>query len=192
MKVKTINAARTAGALLALAVVAAPAHGQLGMLRGLAGSSGAKTTDGCGKGKSRSAGSSILGSVLGSVAGRAAARAGVSSWVPIAGLTDQLTAAIACKLEPEEQKQAAQATLEATRGEGDAAEVSVGASSAWTSETRAEVSGTSTVIARNDDENGAGLQCITVTDVIIVRGEETRADKRMCREPPAKRYALLA
>lgn len=178
--------------MLALALAAAPAHGQFGMFRGLAGSSGAKTADGCGKGKSRSAGSSILGSVLGSVAGRAASRAGVSGWVPIAGLTDQLTAAIACKLEPEEQKQAAQATLEATRGEGDAAEVSVGTSSAWTSQTRAEVSGTSTVIARNDDEDGAGLQCLTVTDVIIVRGEETRADKRMCRQPPAKRYALLA
>mgnify|MGYP000633830169 CR=1 FL=1 len=178
--------------MLALALIAAPAHGQFGgVLRGL-GSAPARTTDGCGKGKSRSAGSSVLGSVLGSVAGRAASRAGVSGWVPIAGLTDQLTAAIACKLEPEEQKQAAEATLEATRGEGDAAEVAVGASSAWTSETRAEVSGTSTVIARNDNEDGAGLQCITVTDVIIVRGEETRADKRMCRQPPAKRYALLA
>lgn len=178
--------------MLALALVAAPAHGQFGgVLRGL-GSSSAKTTDGCAKNKSRSAGSRMLGSVLGSVAGSAASRAGVSGWVPIAGLTDQLTAAIACKLEPEEQKQAAEATLEATRGEGDAAEVSVGASSAWTSQTRAEVSGTSTVIARNDDENGAGQQCITVTDVIIVRGEETRADKRMCRQPPAKRYALLA
>lgn len=178
--------------MLALSVAAAPAHGQFGGLLGGVGSGSAKTTDGCGKGKSRSAGSSVLGSVLGSVAGHAASRAGVAGWVPIAGLTDQLTAAIACKLDPEEQKQAAEATLAATRGEGDAAEVSVGASSAWTSETRAEVSGTSTVIARNDDEDGAGLQCITVTDVIIVRGEETRADKRMCRQPPAKRYALLA
>lgn len=188
---KSIQCAGRAGALLALTLLAVPAHSQFGgMLRGL-GTVPAKTTDGCAKGKSRSAGSRMLGSVLGSVAGRAASRAGVTGWVPIAGLTDQLTAAIACKLDPEEQKQAAEATLEATRGEGDGAEVSVGASSAWTSGTRAEVSGTSTVIARNDDED-AGQQCITVTDVIIVRGEETRADKRMCRQPPAKRYALLA
>lgn len=173
-------------------MMAAPAHGQFGGILSGLGSAPTKTTDGCGKGKSRSRGSAILGSVLESVAGRAASQAGVSGWVPIAGLTDQLTAAIACKLDPEEQKQAAQATLEATRGEGAAADVTVGASSAWTSETRAEVTGTSTVIARNDDANGAGLQCITVTDVIIVRGEETRADKRMCRQPPAKRYALLA
>lgn len=190
MMSKSVHVARTAAALLAVAMVAAPAHGQLGML-GRLGSAPAKTTDGCGKGKSRSAGSAVLGGLLGSVAGRAASRAGVAGWLPIAGLTDQLTAVIACKLDPEEQKQAAQATLEATRGDGDAAEVAIGTSSAWTSQTRAEVSGTSTVVARDDDD-GAGQQCITVTDVIIVRGEETRADKRMCRQPPAKRYALLA
>lgn len=177
---------------IVLAGLATPAQAQFGGVLGGLSKKSATTTDGCGKGKTRSAGSSVLGSVLGSVAGRAASRAGVSGWVPIAGLTDQLTAAIACKLEPQEQKQAAEATLEATRGEGEGAEVAVGSSSAWTSQTRAEVSGTSTVIARNDDEDGAGLQCITVTDVIIVRGEETRADKRMCRQPPAKRYALLA
>ena len=28
--------------------------------------------------------------------------------------------------------------------------------------------------------------------VIIVSGEETRADKRMCRRPPAARYAIAA
>lgn len=179
----------TACALLALAGLAVPAQGQFGGLR-IGGSS--KSSDGCPKGRSRSAGSKIFGTVLSSVAGSAASRAGVSGWVPIAGLTDQLTAAIACKLDPEEQKQAAQATLNATRGEGEAAEVAVGSSAAWTSQTREEVSGTSTVVARNDDDDGKGNQCITVTDVIIVRGEETRADKRMCRKPPAKRYALLA
>jgi hypothetical protein len=30
-----------------------------------------------------------------------------------------------------------------------------------------------------------------VTDVIIVNGEEARADNRMCRRPPA-RYAIAA
>ena len=62
---------------------------------------------------------------------------------------------------------------------------------AWTSNTREDVTGTSTVVASNDLDN-AGLQCITVSDVIIVKGEETRADKRMCRRPPAARYAILA
>ena len=132
-----------------------------------------------------------MGNLLGGAARDAANRAGVSSFVPVAEFSDQLSTSIACKLDPEEQKQAATATLEATRGAGEEGEVEVGAMSAWTSGTREEVSGTSTVVARNDNESG-GVQCITVSDVIIVRGEETRADKRMCRRPPAARYALLA
>jgi hypothetical protein len=182
-------------ALVASAIVglAAPSQAQLGGLlsRIPTAPSTTTTTDGCPKGKSRSKGSSIAGSILGSLAGDAASRSGVGSFVPIPGLTDQLTAAIACKLDPEEQKQAAQATLDATRGEGDTADVAVGSSAAWTSQTRDDVSGTSTVVDR-DDHEATGLQCITVTDVIIVRGEETKADKRMCRRPPAARYALIA
>lgn len=179
-------------AALALLVLAVPAQAQFGgLLNNIGRSSSEPTQNGCPKGKKRSTGSQILSSVLGSVAGSAASRAGVSGWVPISGLTDQLTAAIACKLDPEEQKQAAQATLAATRGDGASAEVAVGSSSAWSSGTRADVSGTSTVVSRNDAEAG-GLQCIVVSDVIIVSGEETRADKRMCRKPPAARYALAA
>ncbi|QKG72707.1 hypothetical protein HQR01_07560 [Erythrobacter mangrovi] len=174
--------------------LAAPSQAQLGGIlnRIPSPTAPATTTDGCPKGKSRSKGSTIAGSILGSLAGDAATRAGVNyGFVPIEGLTDQLTAAIACKLDPEEQKQAAQATLDATRGEGETAEVAVGSSASWTSQTREDVSGTSTVVGRNDHE-GTGLQCITVTDVIIVKGEETKADKRMCRRPPAARYALIA
>lgn len=167
-------------------------HAQIGGLLNNIAKPSDKTTNGCPKGKTRSSGSQVLGSVLGSVAGSAASRAGgVFTWVPISGLTDQLTAAIACRLDPEEQKLAAQATLDATRGSGAAAEVPVGSSAAWTSGTRSEVSGTSTVVSRNDEAAG-GLQCLVVSDVIIVRGEETRADKRMCRTPPAVRYALSA
>lgn len=173
------------------AVLAVPVQAQFGALLGGMKRTPEQSTSGCPKGKSRSTGSQIFGSILGSVAGNAASRAGVSSWIPISGLTDQLTAAIACKLDPEEQKQAAQATLDATRGSGATSDVAVGSSSAWTSATRTDVSGTSTVVSRNDEETG-GLQCLLVTDVIIVRGEETRADKRMCRKPPAPRYALVA
>ena len=181
-------------AALALAFSTMPAQAQFrGLLGGAAAASTQdKTSSGCPKGKSRSAGSSIMGSLLGSMASNAASRAGgVFTWVPVSGLTDQLTAAIACKLDPEEQKQAAQATLDATRGEGEDATVEVGSTVGWVSQTREDVSGSSTVVARSDDD-GEGRQCITVTDVIIVSGEETKADKRMCRQPPAKRYALLA
>ena len=181
-----------AAAALALAGLAVPAQAQFGGLIPRSIPTAPKTTSGCEEGKSRSAGSQIAGNLLGGLAGRAAGSAGgVFTFVPIAGLTDQLTAAIACKLDPEEQKQAARATLDATRGVGDEAEVEVGSSAAWTSETRADVRGSSTVVARNDRDEG-GQQCITVSDVIIVRGEETKADKRMCRRPPAARYSLLA
>lgn len=183
---------RTVAAALAIVGLATSAQAQFGGLLGGGKKAEETTSDGCPKGKSRSAGSRIVGGLLGSLAGGAASRAGgVFNFVPIAGLTDQLTAAIACKLDPEEQKQAAQATLDATRAEGESAEVAVGSSASWTSVTREDVSGSSTVIARNDDDED-GLQCITVSDVVIVKGEETRADKRMCRRPPAARYALAA
>ncbi len=179
-------------AALVFSSLAVPAQAQFGGLLNSVGRPSDKTADGCPKGKKKSAGSQIFGSIVGSVAGNAASRAGgVFSWVPISGLTDQLTSAIACKLDPDEQRKAAQATLDATRGEGSSAEVAVGTSAAWTSSTRADVSGTSTVVARNDSD-ADGLQCIMVSDVIIVSGEETRADKRMCRKPPAARYALAA
>ena len=155
-------------------------------------SSSSKSSDGCPKGKSKSEGSAVLGGLIGQGLGRAAGSAGVSSYFPIADVAGTLTNAIACRLDPAEQQQAANATITATRGEaGDAAPPPVGASSSWTSETRENVSGTSTVVARNDNDRG-GMQCITVSDVIIVNGEETNADKRMCRKPGSARYSLMA
>ncbi len=154
-----------------------------------ASSSSAKSSDGCPKGKSKNSGSSILGGFIGQGLGRVASSAGVSSFFPSAEVADTLTNAIACRLDPEEQKQAAQATIEATRGE------QVGSTASWTSDTRENVSGTSTIIARNDEavgNAGQGRSCITVTDVIIVNGEETTANKRMCRAPGSSRYALAA
>jgi hypothetical protein len=176
----------------ALAALSAPVHAQFGGLLGGSRASNGRTTDGCSEGRSRSTGSIIAGNILGSVASGAAGRAGgVMNYVPVSAFTDTITASIACKLDPDEQKQAADATLEATRGVDDNTAPEVGQMSAWTSETRADVSGTSTVAA-SDDVDAAGLQCITVTDVVIVKGEETRADKRMCRRPPAARYAIQA
>jgi hypothetical protein len=178
---------------LAVAGLAVPAHAQFGgILGGAIRGATSSPKDGCKEGRSRSTGSRVAGGILSGVASSYAGSVSpVFNWVPIAGLTDQLTASIACKLDPEEQKQAAQATLEATRGTGEKAEVAVGSSQQWTSGTREDVSGTSTVVDREDHASG-GAQCITVSDVIIVRGEETRADKHMCRRPPAVRYTLVA
>ncbi|MEI6643592.1 MAG: hypothetical protein WCL10_16290 [Novosphingobium sp.] len=184
------------GVLACGCLVATSAHAQFGgfSLPSLPSvpSSSSKSSDGCPKGKSKSQGSSVLGGLIGQGLGRAASSAGVSSYFPISEVSGTLTNAIACKLDPVEQKQAAAATIEATRGEqGDAAPPPVGASSSWTSETRENVSGTSTVVARNDNDQ-SGMQCITVSDVIIVNGEETTANKRMCRKPGSARYSLMA
>ena len=190
--------------VLACGVMAAPAQAQFGGIlggaaRGAASSAASAGSDdgGCANGRRRSGGSRVLGGILGGAASGAAGQVGgVLSYVPVAELTDQISSAIACKLDPDEQKQAADATMKATRSDSDG-EAQVGDMVAWRSATREDVSGTSTVVALDDGPgrgngrgNANGLQCITVADVIIVNGEETRADKRMCRQPPAARYAI--
>ena len=177
----------------ALALVAAlPAQAQFGFSLGGARKSAEQTTNGCPSGKKKSIGASILGSVAGSVANRAAGRIG--SFLPIPEVANTLTNAIACKLDEKEQKQAAEATLAATRGD-ESGEVAVGSTAEWTSATRKDVKGKSTVLAVNEGP-GKGMpkdaKCITVTDVIIVNGEETTANKRMCRAPGQARSALMA
>lgn len=128
-------------------------------------------------------GSSIMGGLLGGLANRALGRAGtsISSYVPVQEFANVLTDAIACRLDAQEQKQAADATNEAVRG-------GVGTTSSWTSGTRADVSGSSTVTAQTASADGTS--CMTVNDVIIVSGEETTVSKRMCRVPGASGYTV--
>ena len=90
-----------------------------------------------------------------------------------------LSEAIAHRLDCHEQQQAALATDRAITG-------GVGRTATWTSETRAHVSGSSVVTAQ--DRGGA---CVTVTDVVIIDGQETRAPKRMCRRPPTNRFVRV-
>lgn len=178
----------------ALASLAAPAQAQFGGIGSVVSRTrnAATASDACGEGRGRSnAGGRILGGIVSGMAGDAASRAGITQFVPMGEFTDQLSSSIACRLDPEEQKQAADATLVATRGvEGDE-KPQVGSTVAWTSETREGVSGRSTVTAREETEV-AGMDCIMVTDVIIVSGEESRADKRMCRAPGSARYSIAA
>ena len=90
-----------------------------------------------------------------------------------------LSDAIARRLDCHEQQQAALATDRAIQG-------GVGTTATWTSRTRARVSGSSIVTAQ--DRDGA---CVTVTDVVIIDGQETRAPKRMCRRPPTNRFVRV-
>lgn len=179
-------------ATLALAsLAAAPVQAQLGNLlrrvpQAAADEATASPDDksgGCPKGKKGSrAGRNLLGGLVRDTVGDAASKAGVYSFTPIAEVSDALTNAIACKLDPAEQVQAAAATEVATRGE------EVGSTAAWSSETRPNVSGSSTVVARNDE--AGGRRCMNVTDFIIVEGEETRVTKRMCKAPGQARYVI--
>ncbi|HEX5183443.1 MAG TPA: hypothetical protein VFW19_09865 [Allosphingosinicella sp.] len=127
---------------------------------------------------------SMLGGMLGGLASRAADRAGVPSSVggvsvPTSSLlSDAITALLDCR----EQQQAAAATNEAMRG-------GVGTTSTWKSDSRPDVSGSSTV--NSQDKLADGTQCLTVTDVVIVNGEETTAPKRMCRAPGASGYTRV-
>jgi surface antigen len=65
----------------------------------------------------------------------------------------------------------------------------VGATVAWTSESRPGVTGSSTVTGLEQAADGS--ECMTVTDIVIVDGEETRAPKRMCRRPPSQRFVRV-
>lgn len=125
---------------------------------------------------------SMFGSLLGSIGGSVLGRAGIGGEVialalPVGSyLTDELLKMLDCK----EQRQAAKATDDAIRG-------GVGTEVAWKSESRPNVAGRSKVTG--EEKLADGGQCLTVTDVVIVDGEETTVPKRMCKARGASGYA---
>jgi surface antigen len=177
-------------ATTALLATSVPAAAQLGNLINR-GTRGAQQADNCGKGKKGDKGRGVLGGIIGGAVGDLTRGIGLPSFVPVPSFSDQITASIACRLDPEEQEQAVNATLEATRGETDEDVPPLGSNASWTSNTRGNVSGTSIVTGRQPAVAGAD-DCITVTDVVIIEGEETRAEKRMCRRPGSPRYSIIA
>ena len=90
--------------------------------------------------------------------------------------------AISRLLDCDEQEQAALATERALEG-------GVGTTVEWTSESRPNVTGSSTVLAMAPEAGGG--ECMTVTDIVIIDGEETRAPKTMCRRPPSNRFVRV-
>jgi surface antigen len=129
-----------------------------------------------------------IGSVLGSAAGMFGGRVGgvagmVTNMLPVGELLGE---AIASMLDRCEQQKAAEATQEVVT---QAERGGVGTTVAWESETRPGVRGASTVTAVAD--NTPQGDCMTVTDIVIVDGEETRAPKQMCRRPPSTRYVRV-
>lgn len=127
---------------------------------------------------------SLFGSMLGGIASATLGRIGAPSTVvgmalPVGSL---LSDAIINLLDCKEQQQAAQATDTAIRG-------GVGTEVAWNSESRPNVSGKSKVTG--EEKLADGGQCVTVTDIVIVDGEETSVPKRMCRAKGAKGFAKV-
>jgi surface antigen len=180
-----VNATIFTPAVIAIATLAAqPVQAQFFGI-GKKKSADPATSQPCQPSEARTRRNSIFGALASSIAGSALGSAGAGGTVaglalPIGSL---LSSAIMAKLDCKEQVQAAEATTNAVRG-------GVGTSSTWTSGTRANVSGTSTVTGEN--KLADGTSCVTVTDVVIVDGEETTAPKRMCRKPGASGYALAA
>ena len=122
------------------------------------------------------------GGILGGMARGMLGRFGGSAANVILPASSLLGDAIMNLLDCDEQRKAASATEEAVRG-------GVGTTTTWRSETRPGVTGSSTVTAATN--NTPQGQCVTVTDIVIVDGEETRAPKRMCRRPPSDRYVRV-
>ena len=124
-----------------------------------------------------------IGGVVGGVAGGLLGRGSTLQRLATVALSAPVGAligdAIASHLDCHEQRQAAAATEQVV-------ERGVGSTQTWTSDTRPGVTGSSTVTAAAAPEDNN--PCVTVTDVIIVDGQETRAPKRMCRRPPTNRY----
>lgn len=131
------------------------------------------------QGRGRALGS-LLGGIAQSVGGQLGATGDLLSGITSVGQV--LGEAMVGLLDCDEQVQAASATEQAVEG-------GVGATSTWTSETRPGVSGSSTVTAMEEEPGGGA--CVTVTDIVIIDGEETRAPKRMCRRPPSNRFVRV-
>ena len=122
------------------------------------------------------------GGMLGGLARGALGRIGGSAATVLLPVGSLLGDAIMNLLDCDEQQKAATATEEAVRG-------GVGTTTTWRSETRPNVTGSSTVTAA--DTSAADGECVTVTDIVIVDGQETRAPKRMCRRPPNNRFVRV-
>lgn len=120
--------------------------------------------------------------------GMADRMASMTRKIPLVGdfLVDSannLSQAVSCRLYPEEQEQAAEATLVATES-GE-----IGKKVEWQSTVRENVSGSSTVSSKNALPDGT--PCMVLADIVIVDGEELKVSKTMCKLPGAARYTIM-
>lgn len=144
------------------------------------GSSQADARQGCKRARKRgSALGSFLGGALGSFGGL-----GRTGTALLTGFSGLMVGEIACKLDAKEQEVASKATVEVL------SEEKVGATAEWISPTRQGVSGSSTITDLKSEPDGR--RCLTITDIAIIEGEETRVEKQMCRAKEGAAYVLVA
>jgi surface antigen len=141
----------------------------------------------CGNGQGKADGSEVEKKRKG-LFGMADRMASVTRKIPLVGdfLVDSansLSQSVACRLYPEEQEQAAEATQEATRN-GE-----IGKTVAWQSSVRENVSGSSTISSKNEMPDGT--PCMVLADIVIVDGEELRVSKTMCKLPGSGHYTII-
>ena len=125
------------------------------------------------------------GAAIGGLLGSNRVTSTISSFVPVQSM---LTDALLNLLDCDEQKKAAKATEDVTT---QAEARGAGAKVAWRSDSRSNVSGVSEV-TEVDSASQGGRRCMKVRDVVIIDGEETKMEKRMCKQPPSTRYAKVA
>lgn len=142
----------------------------------------------------------LVGGAAGGLIGRNNPAAAIATALPVSLLLGE---AITRLLDCREREQAEQATEQVVQRVQQAqaqptpvrpaqtagAERGLGTTVAWTSETRPGVTGSSTVTAVRQEPGGG--ECMTVTDIIIVDGQETRAPKQLCRRPPSQRFVRV-
>lgn len=141
----------------------------------------------CGNGQGKLDGTEVRPKRKG-LFGMADRMASMTRKIPLVGdfLVDSannLSQAVSCRLYPEEQEQAAEATQVATEG-GE-----IGKMVEWQSTVRENVSGSSTVSSKNALPDGT--PCMVLADIVIVDGEELKVSKTMCKLPGAARYTIM-
>ena len=148
----------------------------------LADTAPAQAQSGCKAKKKKSPFGSILGDMVGRFAADKVGSTGIGGgYLPTNKLNEVLADSIACALAPDEREAAADATNRVV-------ERRVGATESWQSESRPEVSGSSTVTAVQTVADGS--ICKDVRDVATIDGEERTITKRMCRAPGQSAYKM--
>ena len=134
----------------------------------------------CDSSKVKLFGSMLLGNRFDSVADTKVGRLGISGLDKLARIAGSISDSIGRRLDRDERRQASAATTIAVcRGKP-------GETVKWVSANNAGVSGSSTIAQR--DQLTDGSTCIMVRDVALVKGEEVKVTRRLCRAPGESGY----